>query len=712
MQDDNSTPLDTSNMYFAAKPPEMTAGILLTKASSFYNTLQSNAYLDKLKKMWQAYNGVYGGGNDHQIDFTGEEGELVQLPVNHFRNLAQHMFVMITSNRPIMEARAINTDYKSLAQTYLANGILDYYMREKHLEDALKKAAEMAIVLGAGFVKLEWNSTSGEAYDADPETGEMQYEGELEFTNLSPFDVVFDGTKESWNQDWILTRSFQNRYDVAAKYPELKKKILAMPTKGKASIYSLALFTNDDTDDIPVYEFYHKKTEAMPNGRYMLFVDADVVLLDSPLPYRTIPIFRISPSDIMGTPYGYSPMFDIFPIQEGINSLYSAIMTNQNSFAVQNLFVQRGADLNVNTLEGGMNIIEGNSKPEPLQLTQTPKEVFDFLEMLIQSAETISGVNSVARGNPEASLKSGNALALVQSMALQFISGLQQSYVMMVEDVGTSLISILKDYATTPKVIALVGKNNRPLLKEFTGEAISSINRVVVDVGNPLSRTIAGRVQMAEQLLQMKLLDNPRQYFQILNTGRLDSAFEGEMDELMLIKRENERLLEGQPTQVSPLDQHSDHIMEHRAVMADPDLRTDPNLIKNVMDHIQEHLDALRNTDPDLLQMVGQKPLPPIQPPMDPNQPPPAPGGPPGSPPPPGGAPPPFPSMMPKDKAPPQNNAPNLVLQPPQGAPQAGDHIQNTSGGNNSVPNLPHPPPPFQHLPVTTLPQTKNLHRK
>jgi carbon monoxide dehydrogenase subunit G len=235
-------------------------------------------------------------------------------------------------------------------------------------------------------------------------------------------------------------------------------------------------------------------------------------------------------------------MFDVFPIQEGINSLYSTIMTNQNAFGVQNLFVPRDSDIAIASLQAGMNIIEGNSKPEPINFTQTPGEVFKFLEMLIQTAETISGVNSVARGNPEASLKSGTALALVQSMSLQFMSGLQQSYVKMIEDVGTALITMLKDFAVTPKVVALVGKNNRPLLKEFTGEEISSINRVVVDVGNPLSKTIAGRVQMAEQMLQMNMFKNPQEYLQVINTGRLDAMFEGEMNELFLIRSENERL--------------------------------------------------------------------------------------------------------------------------------------------------------------------------
>ena len=164
-------------VYFAAKPADQVASNLLEKSASFFNLLRANAYLEKLQRMWRAYHGAYDNdlGFGHRINFTGEQGEYTQLAVNHFRNIAQHIYVMITSNRPTMEARAINTDYKSLAQTHIANGVLDYYMREKRLEDSLKFATEMAIVLGAGFVKLEWNATAGEAYDVDPEPGEFSH---------------------------------------------------------------------------------------------------------------------------------------------------------------------------------------------------------------------------------------------------------------------------------------------------------------------------------------------------------------------------------------------------------------------------------------------------------------------------------------------------------------------------------------------------------
>lgn len=671
MEENNN---DSNDIYFAAKDPIKTAGILMEKSTSFFNSMQTNSYCDKLKDMWKAYYGIYGTDSDHKISFSGEQGEYVSLPVNHFSNLARHIYVMITANRPIMQARAINTDYKSLSQTYLANGILDYYMREKHLEDALKNAVEMAIVLGSGFIKMEWNATAGEMYDADDETGETQYEGEIEFANLSPLDVVFDGTKESFNHDWYLCRTFKNRFDLSAKYPEFKDKILGKSTKSDSSIYRMSMFSNDDTDDIAVYEFFHKRTEALPDGRYMLFVDGDIVLLDAKLPYRTMPLFRIAPATIMGTPYGYSPMFDIFPIQEAINTLYSTIMTNQSQFGVQNLFVPDNSNLVIESLDGGMNIIKGNAPPEPLQLTNTPKEVFDFLNLLITSAETISGVNSTTRGNPEASLKSGTSLALVQSMSLQFVSGLQQSYIKMIEDVGTALIAILKDFAMTPKVIALVGRNNRTLLKEFTGDKISAINRVIVDVGNPLANSIAGRVEMAEQMMQMGIIKDARKYYEVLTTGRLDAAYEGEMDELLLIKRENELLLEGAAVQCSPLDQHSQHIAEHRAVLADPDLRTDFNLVRSVMDHIQDHMDALRNTDPALLQMIGENPLPPAAPmalPVDPNAPPPAPGEAPQAGPP--------PAMEGSAAGP---------LQGQEALPQAGQQVSGEVGGTN-LPGLP-----------------------
>lgn len=688
-----STRVENDAIYFANKPAKDLASIVLQRSASFYQVMRSNAFIDKLKNNWRFYYGAYTQdvGYGHRVTFSGEQGELVQVPMNHFRNIAEHMRNMITANRPIMECRAINSDAKSQAQAYLGNGILDYYMREKGLEYAINRAVEMAVILGAGFVKMDWNATAGEAKDADTETGEIIHEGEVEFSNPTVLDVVVDGTKETWANEWMLVRSFMNRYNLMAKYPEFAEKLKNVASKTASDTYRLAIFSNDDTDDIPVYEFFHKKTEATPEGRYALIVNEEIILLDCPMPYQEIPVYRVVPSEILGTPYGYTSMFDVYPIQESINSIIGTLMTNNNAFGVQNLFVPTGSNISMAALGGGLNVIEGTVKPEPLQLTASSPETFKLLEIMTGSAEIISGINSVARGEPQSSLKSGAALALVQSMALQFMSKLQQNYVKLVEDVGTGLIQLLKDFAHQPKVVAIVGRANRSRIKEFTSADIANITRVTVDVGNPLSRTIAGRTQMAEQLLQMKMLKTPEQYFMILNTGRLENAFEGEMQVLLTIREENEMILDGQPVRVNMYDKHGMHLKEHQAIFSDPSVRFNEPLMQLAMGHMQEHIAMLRNLDPQLLMMMGEQPLPP--------QALPAPDGTPGGQP--------LPPMQPQQGQP-ANNQQVMARSPMENMLDASTTLkagnQDMQGPNGvvdqSLPKIPAPPAPFNNLPT------------
>lgn len=612
------------NIYFAADEAQKTAATILRRAENWQNQLLTNGLRDKWRDMYKAYHGAYYSSmsNSHQITFSGEQDEYCNLPVNHFRNLAKHVHNMTTSNRPALEARATNTDYKSLTQTILANNILDYYVREKKLEKYLKVAVEYAIVFGAGYIKMEWDSTLGDIYDTlltDDGQEIPLYDGDIIFTNLAPQDVLFDGTRENDDHNWVCCRSSKNKFDLAAKYPEYKDKILELKTKSEEENFSFGMNSfSQETEEVFIYEFYHKKTPAVPNGRYILFLSEDIVLVDTPMPYRMLPVFKITAGNILGTPYGYTPFFDILPIQEAVNSLYSTILTNQSTFGVQNIWIKRGSDINVSSLHGGLNVIESNEQPVPLNLTQTPKEIFSFLELLEKAMETISGVNSVARGDPQASLKSGAALALVQSMALQFASGLQQSYVELMEDIGTSLIKMLQDYANSPRLVAVTGKNNRTEMKEFNKSDISNISRIIVDIGNPLTRTTAGRVQMADNLLQYLGADgkiSAQQYVSIINTGKLEVMTDDIQHALLLIKAENEKLLDGKVPTVIATEQHMEHINGHSSVLSDPDLKEDAELVARVLGHIQSHIEALRTTNPDLLMALGQQPLQPLPPP-------------------------------------------------------------------------------------------------
>lgn len=602
------------NQYWALKPAEEIGQEMNARIEEYGEYLKTSGLMEELRRSYEKF---YG---QSIIKNVGIKGELKAMRVNEYASLVRSIHSMVTSQRPAWEPRATNTDVKSQAQTILASGLLDYYAREKRMERYLKQAALTALFLREGWVSVTWDANSGEAYSTDPETGAPVMEGDIKYRVYRMNDVIRDINKEDSDFDWIIVRDYVNKFDEAAKFPELAERILSLRTeKGDLEQFRIRAALNEREESvlIPKYTMYHRPTDALPNGRVVEMLGEDLVTFDGSLPYRRIPLFSMTAEEMLETAFGHSPAFDLLPIQTAMDMLCSALLTNHSAFGVQNVMIPKGSDVTVSQLADGMNLIEFDSKlgpPQPLNLVQTPKEVFDFIGLLRDFNQGISGVNAVARGNASPQL-SGAAMALLQSTAMQFQAGIQQSYTQLVEDVGTGTIHMLSDFATTRRVAYIVGKHNRSYLKEFSGDDIKDISRVTVDSANALTKSIAGRTEIANQLLQAGLIKRPEQYMTMIQTGQLEPMLENETSELLLIRAENEGLSEGKPQVVVVTDNHALHIMEHKSALASPESRQDPNIVQTTTLHIQEHINQLKMADPALLQMLGQQSLMPPPPP-------------------------------------------------------------------------------------------------
>jgi hypothetical protein len=156
-----------------------------------------------------------------------------------------------------------------------------------------------------------------------------------------------------------------------------------------------------------------------------------------------------------------------------------------------------------------------------------------------------------------------------------------------------------------------------------------------------MTRTVAGRVNIATMLMQMQpsAIKTPEELQQVLDTGRLDPAVEGTRAELLNIRAENEMLQDGKPAMAAFTDNHPMHMREHAAVIASPEARSSPEVLNALSEHMNEHANLWRTTDPTILMAIGVPPPPP--PPMmgPPGMAgPPQPGATNGTPPPPEGA--------------------------------------------------------------------------
>jgi hypothetical protein len=565
---------------------------------------------------------------------SGAQGELTDTFVNHYSNLITHMVNMVCQQKLSYEPQVTVNDSQAQDQIKLAKGILNLYTvrSDMDLDGVLRKATELSLVFDAGFVSAMWNKDKGRAIAADFDettgqpTGDSLKEGDVEFESWTPFDVILDcNLPEYAKRKWLILRKWENKYDLAARYPKWADQIVELSPGASLGDTQLAYSVDTDSDVIPVYYAFHEKSAAVPEGRMVIFVDSEIILADGKLAYREIPLYRMAGRDLWGSPFGYSRAFDLLPGQETIDRLCSAVLTNQLTFATQNILIPKGSSIAWENLYGGLNVIEWDASlgeagiPKALQLTSSPQEVFTSIKDTITNMGTLAGVNEVVRGNPDLALKgqiSGASLALMTTNSIQFNSDINKAYVRLAEQVGTAVVHLIQDFAFpdlgtnpdgSPRSLKRQGMSvsatQKYFKKDYTKGDIDKVDKIAIRYGNPLAQTTSGRMQIAESMLQQQMIDK-KEYFQVIETGSLEPAFEHQDAQMHLIKEENEALYRGEPVKALWSDDHATHIAEHLSLLSNLDARRNDKIVNAVREHVTQHQQL----------MPPPPPLPPVGP--------------------------------------------------------------------------------------------------
>jgi hypothetical protein len=621
--------------YFAALPAVRLAPELIQRKDSYYNWILSTGRLGRWRIAYDNYYGQTGQHNSSHVTSGGEKGELSFLKSNEYRNLVQHLLVLAFQSRPAIETVAINTDSKSKAATYIAKGIVEYFRRDGKIDDNNKDATEISLVMDVGWTFNEWNVAQGEDIGIDPDTKKVARAGGIKSRAKTPLDVAIDFTRpQGYDRDWILVRDAVNKYDLAAQYPDKADEIIGYQRdQTQDAIYRFGDNWSYDeknlSSDIDVWTFYHRKSPALPQGRMFQFATATLTFFDGPIPYRKLPGNRICPSEQILSSLGYSNANDLLGLQAVVDAMISAAVTNMTSMGVNTIWSKPNQGFDFNKLAEGMAHVESETKPEVLIMNQLSPQWIAVMNFVIARMEAISGVNAVARGNIEGENLSGAAMALLQSMAIQFNNGLVRAVNRLTEDSGNDIIQLTQDFVKEPQLGMIVGTNNMYMLKEYSGKDLKPIQRVYCRQSNPMKDTTAGKMQLLETYMKIPgCITSPGQVTEVLETGQLDSSTERDRNQLLAIDKENEDLINGGIPTVVFTDNHVEHMKRHVSVFSSPQDRKDPELMARARSHYQQHILIWQQTDPGILQGLG---IPPYQPGLAPMPP-----GPEGAPPPPG----------------------------------------------------------------------------
>jgi hypothetical protein len=292
---------------------------------------------------------------------------------------------------------------------------------------------------------------------------------------------------------------------------------------------------------------------------------------------------------------------------------------------VQSVLVPKGSNISVNQISQGMTFIDytpqnadGGGKPEPMQLTATPPEVFNFVQMLSAGLEELSMINSTLRGQPPANVTSGAMAATLSANALEFIYSDTKGLTIGLEMLMSMSIKNYQQFASVEQCIDVIGEGNVSTAQEFKAEDIKNIKNVKIRQGNPLLNTIAGRLQLGESilpLLQQGKNDAVSRYLGLLEGQPIETLFESELSEDAAVRLEIEALQRGEP--VAPLitDNHPMYIRAYQKLLYNPSVRQNGPVVQSLLSLIMERSQLEMQCPPDVKAMMRGQPMPQMMPP-------------------------------------------------------------------------------------------------
>lgn len=646
-----------SKGYWALSDPETLTREAFTRVNAFYDFCRRSPHFLRVSKAYRTTFGVGGrDGVSWELTKDGKQGELVRLQSGDYRNLGENRVTIATQQKPSWVPIATNSDFASLAQATVVSGVCDYYWREKRVWRHLRQALKDIQWAGEGYVFHGWDPELGEAVAHNPETMESVKEGDLWFSTPTIYDVIRDVHASSWRSGrWRIVRVWENKWDLAAKYPEKAEDIANLDAEALEPVRRYSSHS-EWADEVPVFHLIHDKCPALPEGLYHVFASGDVSLLPpGPYPYRDSMLTRLVEDEMTGTPFGYTALFDALGPLEAADKLSSAILTQQMAHAVQKIVGVKGSGLNYKQLTQGLGFIEVNSmdqKPDSLNLATVESQVFQYEQELRGRAQRIANLNDVAMGKTTENVKSGAHAALFDAIALRGANALQEAYFAASEDIGTFVLHALADFAPdSERTARIVGEHNRPLIHTFTGRDLQGFERVTVEAGNSALKTMTGKQAVADALLEKGVLGGPgdplaaQKYLTLIKTGEMEQLTEAPQAQVLRLKRDKELLAKGvgpaplmpqmdpatgmqamnpdgspvmEPTPqegaehlpILATDPHWLDIPEYLTVLSSPEARANPAVVQAVTDAVLMKLQMWRSMDPDLLVLLGGSPPP------------------------------------------------------------------------------------------------------
>jgi hypothetical protein len=605
--------------YWANEEPRKLIRTIQGQIEEFDHTMHT-----EIGKVWRRNRRYYYPNlKSEGLEFAGEKEELVKVNSNKFRLRGRQLFAALTRSKLNYRPRAMVQGKNVLGNTQILKGLINHVIEKDKFNRYANRMLEHAIVYGMGYMFPMWRTDRGKIIAAD-DAGMPVYTGKAQIINPYPWQVKFDTAIDDFNElEELKVELFYNRWDLIAQFPSIAEYIYRLPSAYKSK-------EGDDRSDmgedlVRVIAFVHLDTPATKDGRLLIYSDENTIYSDGPNKYDELGIVQFKPEPIDDTPWGYTPLNDVAPLQETLDLALSTAASNLEAYGVGAMLNPQNNNIGLTEMLGRAFITympanaEGGGKPEPLQWPQTPAEAWKFHEVVDSEMLQIMNLNPTITGNPPPNVTSNVMVETLQASTIEFLQPWMQPFYESAEIGMERAVSNYRKFAPDGTIIAIAGPNNIAQAREFRAGDLPHVDRISVQQQSPLAATAAGLGALADKLMQRGMIPNVQLLFEFLETGRIESMYESSLAQIEQIRAENDALREGKIVKAWPTDLNPLHVAEHAAIIGDQELRSRADdladmsseaqqaraILKNTMNHILEHLELEKTTDPMLRAIIA-----------------------------------------------------------------------------------------------------------
>ena len=540
----------------------------------------------------------FGLGDNAQPRFK------VRLTSNQIKSGVMSYVAQLTKTKPVINASPNSGDDKDLRSAQMAEALYEYWWREFNMKSKLQSALVNA-TLSQGYWKISWDPFAGRGttFLLNPQSGQPitdpvmadLYKEELEAQGLDPSqfsktvnlgdieievipgeNVILDPAASTFEDaEFAICKhsmdpsEIQARWNVTVKpdqVPDDQMTGLPFGIQQKQGADKPLPVTKD------VWIMYHRKTAALPQGRYVVWIEGpDKILMDTPwqFPFDELPLVKFPGIERPNSPLDDPLVTDARPIQKELNRTLSQIVTHKNLTIKPQMLAPTGSLRDRLTDEPGavfqFNPV-GNQRPEWREMPGLQPYVFNHLQDIQSRLDRLFNLAQVQTGTPPPNVEAGIAIDLLQEAAVDQISPIIQRLEEALVRAGHIMASFAQAYYIEPRLLKIIGAGGSVQVKKFKNSDISGGFSFYAEAGSGLPRTRAGKQAQIEFMLQNQLIDG-RQALKRLDVADSKGLLQKLAQDEDMALRENDKLVHGQPLNPIALQQAMAQVQQ---IMADP----------------------------------------------------------------------------------------------------------------------------------------------